>query len=178
MKEYNTMRERIDDGWELWQYIAETQNNIINSGGKIVRDDRRIWHPEDGGWLHGMDNDDWITLLLAIEDTQERLEQNVSMYRKAFSSVREDTINQVKQKIMERLEPVDQALTFTQPLTYQFGYNRVMDIERQGLNNKPLAWKMTMTLREIWNDLHDIAITNEVYISKQKTFNKLFSIGE
>lgn len=177
MKNYNTIQERMDDGWDLWQYIAETQNNIINEGGKIVRDDKRIWHPEHGGWLHGMNNDDWITLLLAIEDTQEKLESKQRLYNKVFTSVREDTINQVKHTIIERLDPQNQPMTYTQPLNWQQDYERVMDIERRGLNNKPLAWKMSMMLREMWNDLHDIAITQEVAISKQKTFNTLFSIG-
>jgi len=132
------IKQAIAEGKILWEQAVITQNDIINTEGSILRDDKRIWD----SYLHTWNNDDWLKILLALKDA----DREHSLYQTEL-----DHIHKI-QKIL---------------IDYYDMYPRVLDKRDRQMNNKSLAWKMIMIMREAWNRIHQIEIKNQARISKK-----------
>lgn len=56
------MTTDIEQGLDLWQAFAETQEAIFQAEGCIQRDDERLWQH----YLHEWDNHEWYLVIVAI----------------------------------------------------------------------------------------------------------------
>ena len=146
------IKQAAEEGRILWEQCVLTQNEIIREETKVRRDDKRLWDP----YLHTWDNDDWIKILLALKQAD-----------------REYGLLGTEQ---DHLEKVQKMLIYYYDL-----YPRVLDKRDKKLDNKSMAWKTIMIMREIWNRIHKIDVSQPVRISKRwdsvkniNTYSKLF----
>lgn len=112
---------RLEHGLDLWQEMAELQNQIIERDGKIEKNDPRLWQ----GYLHKWDNTEWILVLEAVLQLKQQ-------HPELFKNFHEDALNQAIKALLAGEEESD----------------RVLDKKA----NKAKAWKMIMTMREVWNN--------------------------
>lgn len=117
--------------------IAETLNNIITSTGKKIERDNPVIWD---GYLHRWDNEDWENMLAAYDAIEQSAPDKIRAWHKT---------NALKAK--------------TALKKYKNSSDRALDKKC----NKPAAWAMIQSFREIWNSLHDINIPNEDYKAKR-----------
>lgn len=118
-------------GVTVWQDIAETLNNIITTSGKQININNKSIWD---GFLHRWDNNDWEDMLAAFNEVQQLDPDAVKAYHRN---------NAENCRLMI--------------LKFKHASERVMDKKA----HKGQAWAMIMSLREVWNTLHDINIPNE-----------------
>lgn len=151
----NDKIERMTEcGFNRWENYAEALNTIILEDGKIEKDDRRIWD----GYLHRWSNTDWLEILLAMEYLLEQQPEH-------FTNFHKDALQEATQIIVE----------------YKDMIPRVMDKRDSEMNNKRISWKISMSMREVWNSLANKEIKQETRTSlsrsqkaKVSTYNNLF----
>ena len=121
-------------GYDLCDHITEKLNNIITTTGKkIPKDHKTIWD----GFLHEINNDDWESMFQA--------------FKEAVRAHEIDLTDSQEQAFMT---------AWTAFQKYKNHHDRCMDVRSKTYNNKPLAWKMIMTIREIWNKIAGVDIPN------------------
>ena len=116
----------IEKGFELWQIIADIQNEILKQEEEIPRNNYDIWNI-----LNRLTNKDWIAILTAVCDIQEKRPD-------WFSVVHEKSLEEVAE-ILNDLGPTN---------------NRILDTKEY----KKDAWRTAMILREIWNKIQYLEV--------------------
>ena len=100
------------------------------------------------GFLHSWENEDWELVLSAVAHL---LEQHPSM----FKSFHKDAFLTAANVLVSKMDSVD----------------RVLDRKY----NKKTAWKMIMTLRELWNQAHGTYLPNDNSSRKRNEFHAMFN---
>ena len=125
--------------------IAEFLNTQIELAGAIKPNNRTIWHTV----LHNLTNDQWHAIL---ETLQTLINQN-------------PTIGTI-----DHIDCIEHALKTLNK--YQM-YDKCLDIKNATINNKPIAWKALMTVREVYNQCTDIHIPNHDSSRVTNTFKEI-----
>lgn len=148
------MKSLTQVGFELMEQIATHMNKRCrelgtyvssNDGNTYYRlqiDDKSIWDP----FLHTWSNTDWILILNALEQLHRH-------HPKYFNPGHIEIFTEVKTII----------------LTHNRTHFRVMDKREIGLDFKVKAWRSICSMREVWNNVHNINIPIEV---KARTFRR------
>jgi hypothetical protein len=126
-----------EQGIDLWYDTASMLNEIIRESGKIQKDNPKIWT----GHLHQESNEDWLLKLAVMYDLYEQ-------HPEFFDEFHTDAMIHAA-KILEA--------------AIESGKSRALDRK----DSKYAAWKLLMTLREVWNKACGINLPN-TDISKRK----------
>lgn len=141
------MRISTPQSIELIYRISEHLNQIIRNSGKIQINNKQIWNEV----LHQLENEHWRGML---ETLDLLCEQNPVIgtfsHRNAITSAL---------LILDKYE------------TY---YDKVLDIRNAKMNNKPVAWKCTMTMRELYCEACGIDLPNDNTSRVTSTFGEIF----
>lgn len=140
---------KLEQGIKLWQELAESLNSIIEETGKIEINNDIIWKE----FLHSWNNEEWILALIAIETLFESHPQ-------FFKGNHEDAFITAKEILIKNNNSVE----------------RIMDRKNKKVSNKKHAWKMIMTMREVWNNANGIYLPNEDASKKKSVFPNLFEM--
>jgi len=98
------------------------------------------------GFLHAWDNEDWIKALVAVDMLYEQ-------HPEYFKSFHEDAFQTARKLIIG-----------------SGGTERILDRKR----NKVHAWKMIMTMRELWNAVNEVYLPNNKSSRKVNKFHEVF----
>ena len=126
--------------------IAEYMNTQILLGGAIKPNNRSIWRDI----LHTMENHHWQGVL---ETLNTLMIQNPEIGN------------------LDHAHTVEAGLA---ALHKWSNYDRIMDMKNHRVNNKPLAWKCLMTIRELYNVCTDTDIPNHDSSRITNTFKELY----
>ena len=99
------------------------------------------------GYLHKWDNSDWIIVLEAIGELRKR-------YPEVFKSYHNDAFKAAASALLK----------------YEDEYDRVLDKKA----HKAVAWKMLMTMREVWNQCENIQNPKPTAYKAKNQFHGLF----
>jgi hypothetical protein len=99
------------------------------------------------GYLHSWDNQDWTKALLAIEALFEE-------HPEFFRGNNEDAFLTAKEILIKNNNKID----------------RILDRKA----NKRHAWRMIMTMRELWNAANDIFLPNSKDSIKRNHYSDIF----
>jgi hypothetical protein len=150
----------VECGKEMWGQAALICNDIIRTEGKITIDDKRIWDP----FLHTWTNEDWLAILAAWE---AEYDENPDMFNWC--------INKEGKKAR-----VNHTVAFNDTVEvlkgYMKKYPRVLDKRDREMDNKRLAWRMIMSMREVWCNLNglDYASDHRTRPARKNNANQLF----
>jgi len=89
----------IENGLDLWQAIAETQNKIIRKDKVINKDNPEIWQ----GYLHRWDNADWEAVLIAVATLNQ---QHPDMFKK----FQKDAFQDAAKTLIKHMDTTDRVL--------------------------------------------------------------------
>lgn len=126
---------RLEHGLDLWQEMAELQNQIMERDGSIEKNDPRLWQ----GYLHKWDNTEWILVLEAMLQLKQQ-------HPELFKAFHEAALTDAIKALLAGEEESD----------------RVLDKKA----NKAKAWKMIMTMREVWNNAQNAEARQPVKAAK------------
>ena len=126
--------------------IAQHLNNQILLAGAIKPDNRNIWHSV----LHQLTNDQWYAILYTLEVL---MAQNPTI-----GTVEHHSTIEAGLKTLNK---------------YQL-YDRCLDMKNHVANNKPIAWKCLMTIRELYNECTNTDIPNADHSRTTSTFKELY----
>lgn len=99
------------------------------------------------GYLHVWDNSHWTAVLEQVIELYQR-------YPEYFESFHVDTLKETAKVLMKN----------------QSGHPRVLDTKHY----KYLAWKMAMTLDEVWYAVNQKQLSHRAKIDTRNNFEKLF----
>ena len=122
-------------GIQLWEDAATLLNDTIRFHGKLPIDDRSIWD----GILHRWTNEDWILVIAVAERCIQRHPRFV------------------RPGLLACLQETKRLL-----LTYYRQNHRVLDQRQIGQDHKRAAWRCMCSLRELWNDIHNIDLPTRI----------------
>jgi hypothetical protein len=142
------MKTNLELSIEIAYNIAKMLNHTIETDGEIKINNKTIWK----GYLHQMDNNVWYGLV----DLLEQLQQQSPGVFKPYDE--------------KNLADARAALDKHSPY-----YDNVLDMKNRHLDNKKIAWRMLMTVREVWNRCCDIHLPNS---DKSKVLNNFKDIIE
>lgn len=100
-------------------------------------------------YLHKMTNEDWKGLLAAMCELYSTHPKYIDL--------------NAEKSLKQTIETV---------LRWEYHHNRCLDTKK----HKKTAWRMMMTLREVWNRVNDIDIPNSDKSKVKSNFNTLFEI--
>ena len=150
------MLERMQDDTskylDLWYEITNYLNKKIQTTGEIQINQVDIWQK----YLHKLSDKDWENL---CEMVYKVLQQDESMLEKFHK----DALVDAMQKLDDaQLHGIKEQLNNLGASKRHI--NNVLDIPSTGKkiqSTKGTAWKMLMSLREIWNNVCDINLPNK-----------------
>jgi hypothetical protein len=141
------MNKRLIRSIDKFCDVAEFLNSEIEKSGEIQKNNLAIWND----YLHSFTNKDWediSTVVALLSETQYVKGEHIDL----FDGV---------------LNALDRMGEY---------YDNVMDLQKRGyINNKPIAWKGIMYVREIYCDICDIYLPNTDE-SKLTHKEKLFQV--
>ena len=109
---------------DLMYHIKEMLNNEIRNSGEIQINNKTIWD----GFLHQMSNEDWLGIVMVLHELEC---VHPELFTPQHTRALEDCA-----ELLHKFSPY---------------YDRVMDMKNRHVSAKKTAWKMLMTVREIWN---------------------------
>lgn len=134
--------EFVACGKEMWKEAALAINKIVEAEGDLQKDDRRIWDP----FLHTWSNEDWLAILAAWE---AEYDNDTTMFNWCVDK-------EGKKRRVPHISTYNETVDILKH--YMKKYPRVLDKRDSEMDNKRLAWKMIMSLREVYNNIHNLNI--------------------
>lgn len=131
----------MDEGTALWQSVAESLNEEIRLKGKLQKNNRRIWDTI----LHNWDNEDYVKVIALMRLVMETNPE-------AFTGFNETAVIGADIILGKNWDKP----TGKKNLTWGKD-GRVLDLPEF----KHDAWKLIMSMREVWNKLDGIDLPNE-----------------
>ena len=125
--------------------IAQHLNNQIQLAGAIKPNNKGIWQ----AILHNLTNEQWRAILLTLEELMNN----------------NPTIG--------NLTHMDTVETGLRTLKKYELYDRCLDMRNHTANNKPIAWKCLMTIREVYNSACGIDLPNADSSRTTNTFKEI-----
>jgi hypothetical protein len=119
------------EGIELWGGLANWLNEEIRKTGQLQKNNHPLWDE----YLHEWANREYAKVLSAMRDLMEQ-------HPEMFKGFHEDAILNAEMILHKNWESED---------------NRVLDTKKY----KTDAWKLIMTMREVWNKAIGIDLPNE-----------------
>lgn len=132
---------------EIIYRLAESLNQIIRTSGEIRINNKDIWDNK----LHKMDNHVWRGILQTLKELSL---EHPELFK------------------MHHLTAIDEGLRTLDK--YEDYYDRVLDIKNKRLDNKKIAWKCLMTIREVYNASVGIYLPNDDSSKVKTQFTDLF----
>lgn len=125
--------------------IAQHLNNQILLAGAIKPNNRLIWQTV----LHNLTNEQWHAILSTLE---ELMNKNPTVGNLGHLNTVETGLRTLKK--------------------YEL-YDRCLDMRNHTANNKPIAWKCLMTIREVYNSACGIDLPNADSSRNTSTFKEI-----
>lgn len=125
--------------------IAQHLNNQILLAGAIKPNNRLIWQTV----LHNLTNEQWHAILSTLE---ELMNKNPTVGNLGHLNTVETGLRTLKK--------------------YEL-YDRCLDMRNHTANNKPIAWKCLMTIREVYNSACGIDLPNADSSRNTNTFKEI-----
>lgn len=127
--------------------LARTLNSEIERNGEIKINNKLIWD----GMLHKMSNEVWRGILESLKLLSEQ-------HPRLFD--------------FNHLAAIDRALQLLD--RYEGYYDNVLDIKNAKMDNKKVAWKCLMTLREVYCAANNIYLPNSDASKITSTYGRIF----
>lgn len=125
------IQHHIEQGSQLVSGVAEFLNARILSLGKLQRNDHELW----GSYLHKWDNREWIQALGYLIELRTAMPELFEAYH--YDAIIEAEL------VLER--------------NYVSEHDRILDLRAY----KSVAWRVLMTMREVYNQANGIDLPNE-----------------
>jgi hypothetical protein len=125
--------------------IAQHLNNQIQLAGAIKPNNKGIWQ----AILHNLTNEQWHAILSTLE---ELMNKNPTIGNLGHLNTVETGLRTLKK--------------------YEL-YDRCLDMKNHTANNKPIAWKCLMTIREVYNSACGIDLPNADSSRTTNTFKEI-----
>ncbi len=125
--------------------IAQHLNNQIQLAGAIKPNNKGIWQ----AILHNLTNEQWRAILSTLE---ELMNKNPTIGNLGHLNTVETGLRTLKK--------------------YEL-YDRCLDMKNHTANNKPIAWKCLMTIREVYNSACGIDLPNADSSRTTNTFKEI-----
>ena len=125
--------------------IAQHLNNQIQLAGAIKPNNKGIWQ----AILHNLTNEQWHAILETLEELMN------------------------KNPTIGNLGHLNTVETGLQILKKYELYDRCLDMKNHTANNKPIAWKCLMTIREVYNSACGIDLPNADSSRTTNTFKEI-----
>lgn len=125
--------------------IAQHLNNQIQLAGAIKPNNKGIWQ----AILHNLTNEQWYAILSTLEELMN------------------------KNPTVGNLGHLNTVETGLQILNKYQLYDRCLDMKNHTANNKPIAWKCLMTIREVHNAACGIDLPNDNTSRTTNTFKEI-----
>jgi len=125
--------------------IAQHLNNQIQLAGAIKPNNKGIWQ----AILHNLTNEQWHAILSTLEELMN------------------------KNPTIGNLGHLNTVETGLQILKKYELYDRCLDMKNHTANNKPIAWKCLMTIREVYNSACGIDLPNADSSRTTNTFKEI-----
>jgi hypothetical protein len=148
-------RHWTEQGIELWSQVAELLNDEIRRGGKVSRNNRRIWDT----LLHRWTNLEWAAVIAVMRDCMDTNPELFKGYHETAVLTADMTLTRYWDT------PTGKSKTWGPQ-------GRILDQPE----HKALAWQTLMAMREIWNKIQGVDLPNDNSSQEQNkiTIPKLF----
>jgi hypothetical protein len=129
-----------EEGIRLWEEIARALNGEILLNGRLQKNNAYIW----GQFLHRWRNLEYAQVLGVM---RELMDTNPEL----FKSFHESAVLTAEQVLIRNWDkPTGKDKVYS-------AEGRILDQRA----HKEVAWKLIMTMREVWNKIHDMDIAND-----------------